>query len=147
MVGHTRSRAFADVDTDVEPLRLRDPPQQLLSEDHEREKLGNFILSEIAQLAHFSIWDRHQVPEGVGITIHYQKRIFSAHEDEMACIIAGARGFREEIGRARFLEVLKAPRRPQSFEFGFGKLHQLTRVRGYEAKSSLSARERQEPIT
>jgi hypothetical protein len=49
--------------------------------------------------------------------------------------------------RARFLEVFKAPRRPQSFELGFRKLHQLTRVRGCERKSSLSAREHQESIT
>jgi hypothetical protein len=53
----------------------------------------------------------------------------------MGSIIAGARGFREEIGRARFLEVFKAPRRPQSFELGFGKLHQLTSLEDRAAKS------------
>jgi hypothetical protein len=53
----------------------------------------------------------------------------------MGRIIAGPRGFRQEIGRARFFKVLKAPRRPQSFELGFGKLHQLTSLEDRAAKS------------
>ena len=65
----------------------------------------------------------------------------------MGGVITGPRSFGQEIGCTRFLEVFKAPRCPQSFEFGFRKLHQLTRVRAYGRKSSLSAREHQEPIT
>src|SRR5438874_3149384 len=138
VIGHARSCAFADVDTDVESLRFRDLPQKRLSTHNERKKLDDFILTEIAQLAHLSIWHRHQVPDGVGIAVHYQKRIFPAHEDEVSGIIAGTRSLGQEIGRARFLEVLKAPGRPQSFELGFRKLHQLTRVRAYRSEEHTS---------
>ncbi len=135
VIGHARSSAFADVDADVEPLGSRDLPQQLLPPHDEGKKLGHFIFTEIVQFAHFSIWHRHQVSNGVGITIHYQKGIFPAHQDEVGVIIAGPRGFGQEIGRGRFLEVFKAPRRPQSFELGFGKLHQLTSLEDRAAKS------------
>src|SRR6476620_10591177 len=76
VIGHARSSAFADVDPDVEPLGFRDLPQQLLPPHDQGKKLGHFIFTEIAQLAHFSIWHRHQVSNSVGITIHIRKEFF-----------------------------------------------------------------------
>jgi hypothetical protein len=72
---------------------------------------------------------------GVRVAVHHQKRILPAHQDKMGRIIAGPRGFGQEIGGARFFKVLKAPRRPQSFKLGFGKLHQLTSLEDRAAKS------------
>jgi len=90
MVGHASSGAFPDVDADIESLRFRNLPQQFPSTHHQGKKFDNFIFTEIAQVAHFSIWHRHQVSNSVAITIHYQKGIFPAHEDEMGAICAVA---------------------------------------------------------
>ena len=53
----------------------------------------------------------------------------------MGRIIAGPRGFGQEIGGAQLSKSSKPPRRPQSFELGFGKLHQLTSLEDRAAKS------------
>ena len=53
----------------------------------------------------------------------------------MGRVVTGPGSLGQEIGRTRFLEVFKAPRRPQSFELGFGKLHQLTSLEDRAAKS------------
>ena len=106
MIRYPRARAFADVDPDVESLSFHHLPQQFLPAHHEREKFGNFILAEIAQLTHFSIRHRHQMPNGVGVSIHDEEgtSFGAAQQDEQHHRWARAASA-EEIGRTRFLEV------------------------------------------
>src|SRR5437762_2228545 len=76
VIGHARSCAFADVDVDIESVRFRDLPQQFLNTHNQGKKFDNFIFTEIAQLAHFSIWHRHQVSNSVGKRFIIRKEFF-----------------------------------------------------------------------
>src|SRR6266699_3754198 len=82
------------------------------------------------------------MPNGVGIPVHHQERIFPARNYKMLGVIARPSRRFQKIAVARFLlEVLDPPRGPERFyfllwKFVFGHAYRPLKLKSCAAKSS-----------
>ena len=114
IIDDARARAFAKVDANIEPLRLRRGAQKRLRMRDQIPELNNFILAERGELRRFAIRHRHQMTNRVGVTVHHQKRVFAPRNHQMRGVIARPCRRFEKIPVARFLlEILHPPRTPE----------------------------------
>src|SRR5439155_6133248 len=140
MIGHTCARAFANIHTDIEPLRLCRVAQKRLRMHDQIPKLNDFIVTKRRKLCRFAIRHRHEMTDRVRITIHHQEGILSPRDDKMRGVIARLSSRFKKIPVARFLfEILDPPRSPERFQLFLRKFfrgHAPMKLKSCSPKSS-----------
>src|SRR5882724_8240765 len=140
MIGHTCARAFANIHTDIEPLRLCRVAQKRLRMHDQIPKLNDFIVTKRRKLCRFAIRHRHEMTDRVRITIHHQEGILSPRDDKMRGVIARLSSRFKKIPVARFLfEILDPPQSPERFQLFLRKFfrgHAPMKLKSCSPKSS-----------
>ena len=109
VIGDPGAGALPEIQADVEALRLDRVTQQALGVFREFPQFQFFAVGQRAQIGHFAIRHDHHVPDRVRVAVHDQESVLAARDDEMRGIVAGLRGFEEEVGCRADREVFGAP--------------------------------------
>ena len=122
MIGDARAGGAAEIDSDVESVRLHHLGQGILAAPGQFDQIAQLLLRQPVQIGRSGVRHDEQMSAIVGIAIEHGETSAFAHDDIIGDIIAGLGDALEKPGRSggRFgsQNVGNSPRRVQRFHQG-----------------------------
>lgn len=114
VIDHSGPGAAPKIQAHIKTLRPHGRPQQVLPERSERPKLELLSLSQLRDVREFATRHGHEMPDGVGVAVHYEKSVRFSREDEVRAVVGGIRSGEREVRFAFGRKIFDAPRSPES---------------------------------